>query len=55
MFDDGGEKKLSTTTSKCCCCFFLPEWLVNVGSILEHQRTRFAGMPMSPLLNKLSL
>ena len=53
MFDEGGERKLSTMTSKFCA--FSPAWLVSVGSILEHQGTRFAGMPMSPLLNKLSV
>ena len=50
MFDEGGERKLSAMT-----CAFPPVWLMSVGSILEHQRIRFAGTPMSPLLNKLSL
>ena len=53
MFDEGGERKLSAMTSKFCA--FPPVWLMSVGSILEHQRIRFAGTPMSPLLNKLSL
>lgn len=50
--DEGGDQELSTMTSKFCA--FSPEWSVSVASILE-QRTRFAGMPMSPLLNELSL